>query len=1136
MDERILGLLKEARRQLELERQKRSEPIAIVGIGCRLPGDVSTPEEFWNLLQRGVDTTGGVPANRWDAEELYDADPDAPGKAYVKRGAFLDDIEGFDSEFFGISPREALGMDPQQRLLLECSWEALEDAGIPPESLRGSATGVWVGLCAEDYARRILHSDDRTAIDAYSTLGNTRSIAAGRISYVLDLRGPSVQLDTACSSSLVAIHQAVQSLRSGESNLALVGGVNVMSAPESTIALCKLRALAPDGRCKTFDASADGYGRGEGCGIVVLKRLDDARAAGDRIYAVVRGSAVNHDGRSNGLTAPNGLAQEAIVRAALASAALEPTDIDYVEAHGTGTPLGDPIEVIALSRVYGENRDPSKPLYLGAVKSNLGHLEGAAGIAGLIKVALCLSHAQIAPHLHFKEPNAKIPWHRLPVRVASEAVDWPRTARPRVAAVSSFGLSGTNAHTLLEEAPPAEEIGSTTTRAAELIVLSARTSEALAFAAQRLHDHIAQTPGQSLTALAHSLATTRSALEHRLGLAITSRDALLEALALAARGEGTGGARGVSRDQRGKLAWLFTGQGAQQVGMGRQLYDAWPVFRDALERAFRALDPHLERPLRSVMWADPGSSDATLLDQTGYTQPALFALEWALAELWSSWGVEAHVLAGHSVGEITAAAVAGVFSLEDAARLVCARGRFMQALPPGGAMVSIAAPEADVLLAIAAYEQTISIAALNAPTSTVIAGVEVDVLAVAERFAARGVQTKRLTVSHAFHSPLMDPMLEDFAHVARSINFAMPKLALVSNVSGALAGSEITTPEYWVRHVREAVRFSQGVVALHAAGARVFLELGPRATLIGLVPASLAGSEASLITSLRTGRSEPVAVLEGLAAWFSQGGSVDWAQVFPSGGGRVTLPHYPWQRQRYWTDGSVTRHLVGTATAHPLLGARIASAGADAVYESLLSIKDPRWLSDHRVGGHVVVPAAAFADLLLAAAEDQLEGSEAAVQGLLLQAPLIVPETGALRLQVLVSARGSKASVYSQPAQASPATPWTLHATAELSPSGSDDGHARVDLASLRERCTDSVDVSELYASFRTIGLDYGESFRSLRTLRRGKGEAVAELELDDAAKADGYALHPTLLDGALQAVAGLLDVSGSQPLLPFEL
>lgn len=928
-DDRIVALLQDARRQLELERGRRSEPIAVVGAGCRFPGGASNPVAFWRLLRDGIDASGETPLDRWDAESFYDADPDALGKAYTKRGSFLDRIDAFDPEFFGISPREAVGMDPQQRLLLEVAWEALEDARIPPERLRGSATGVWIGLCADDYARRSIQSGDATDIDAYNALGNAGSIAAGRISYILDLRGPTVQLDTACSSSLVAIHQACQSLRLGECDLALVGGVNLMSAPEMTIALCKLRALARDGRCKTFDASADGYGRGEGCGIVVLQRLRDARAAGKSIYACVRGSAVNHDGHSNGLTAPNGRAQEAVIRAALANATIGPAEVGYVEAHGTGTLLGDPIEVLALSRVYGESRKVDSPLYLGSVKTNFGHLEGAAGVAGLIKVALCLSHGELTPNLHFHNPNPKIPWSTLPVRVATQSMVWPRNARPRIAGVSSFGISGTNAHVVLEEAPLMELGASIPARAAELIVLSAKTAEALTASAARLREHLEARPELALGDVAYSLVTTRATMDHRLILSVTTRPALLEALAAVGRREKRSGhVREQAREQRPQLAWLFTGQGAQQPGMGGSLYAEWPAFREAFDEASGVLDGFLERPLREVIWAAPGGAEAALLDQTGYTQPALFAFEWALAQLWRSWGIEPNTLLGHSIGELTAACVAGVFSLSDGARLVGARARLMQSLPSGGAMVSIAAPESEVAAQVAAHARTVSIAAVNGPSSTVIAGVERDVVEIAERFRASGIWTKRLSVSHAFHSPLMDPMLEDFRKVAESIEYQLPRFRLVSNVSGELASDEIATPDYWVRHVRNPVRFFDGLRALQASGANTFIEVGPKPILLSLASMALPGDEKVFLPSLRPGHGEPQAVLEALGGWLARGGSVEWRGVFPSGGRQIQLPGYPWQRERYWIERRNVAHQAPPAESSAVANARPADTGS----------------------------------------------------------------------------------------------------------------------------------------------------------------------------------------------------------------
>jgi epothilone polyketide synthase D len=908
-----------------------------VGVGCRFPGGVDGPQSFWQLLEDGIDATRDVPLERWDAEALYDPDPDAPGKSYVKRGGFLDHIDGFDAEFFGISPREASGLDPQQRLLLEVTWEALEDAGIVADSLRGSATGVWVGFSLDDYARRNLSSGDYSRIDAYTALGNARSVAAGRISYVLGLHGPTLQLDTSCSSSLVTVHLAVQSLRSGESDLALVGGVNLMTAPEPTIALCKLRALSTDGRCKTFDVSADGYARGEGCGMVVLKRLSDALSSNDRIVALIRGSAVNHDGRSNGLTAPNGAAQDAVIRAALQAAGLDAGAIDYVEAHGTGTPLGDPIEVLSLNRVYCGQRSPDAPLYLGSVKTNIGHLEGAAGVAGLIKTALCLSHGRMVQHLHFKEPNPSVPWERLPIRVVGQARDWTDRDGSRRAGLSSFGISGTNAHIILERAPSTPPVAPAPQRAAELVVLSARSREALDAVMTRLGDHVERYPELRIGDIAHDLLARRALLPHRRALAVTSRAELRAKLADPAMR--SIGAAPVGAPPR--AAWLFTGQGAQRLGMGRGLHEEWPAFRAAFDEACQEFDALLGRSLRDVIWAAPDSQDAGLLDKTAYTQPALFAFEWALAALWSSWGVKPEWVAGHSIGEVVAACFAGLFSLPDACRLVAARGGLMQALPSGGAMCSIAATAERVGRAVAPHEGSVSIAAINAPTSVVVSGEREPIEVIVEQLEREGIHCQALNVSHAFHSPLMEPMLEKFRAVASSIQYRRPSIPLISNSSGALAGTEVETADYWVRHVRDAVRFADGVRALRQAGADAFLEVGPRGTLLGLVGEVLAGESFLSVPPLRSSLPEPVAALSSLGAWIEGGGGTSVAGLFPSGGRRCGLPTYAWHRKRYWIENSPEQTPAALEAAlQELPRDRLSSAARAALPEILALLRE----------------------------------------------------------------------------------------------------------------------------------------------------------------------------------------------------
>ncbi|WP_437692902.1 SDR family NAD(P)-dependent oxidoreductase [Sorangium sp. So ce176] len=881
-----------------------NEPIAIVGIGCRYPGGVVDPEGLWRVLEEGLDVIAEMPLDRWDVDALYDPDLDAPGKMATRRGGFLTDIDQFDPAFFGISPREAARMDPQQRLLLETSWEALERAGISAERLMGSDTGVFVGLIYQEYASL---GGGVEALDGYVGTGSWASVASGRISYALGLKGPSMTVDTACSSSLVTIHLACQALRQGECSLALAGGVTLMLTPSTFVEFSRLRGLSPDGRSKSFSASADGVGWSEGCGVLVLKRLSDAQRDGDPILALIRGSAVNQDGRSNGLTAPNGPSQQAVIRQALQQAGIAPPDVSYVECHGTGTSLGDPIEVQALGAALGAGRAPGRPVVIGSIKSNIGHTQAAAGAAGVIKVALAMQHGRIPRNLHFEAPSPHIPWEALPVKVAAEPVAWPRNGAPRRAGVSSFGISGTNAHVVLEEAPAAEPWSAAPPLPAIPVVLSARSEAALRAQAERLWSHVESHPEQGLGDVAYSLATTRSAMEHRMAVAASSREGLRSALeAVAQGGTPAGAVVGVVPSSRGKLAFLFTGQGSQAPGMGRGLYRAWPVFREAMDRCAALFDRELARPLLEVMWSEPASAEAGLLEQTGFTQPALFSLEYALVALWRSWGVEAELVAGHSIGELVAACVAGVFSLEDGARLVAARGRLMQALPAGGAMVAIEAEEGEVARAVAPHGARVSIAAVNGPQQVVISGAEEPVRELAAWFAGRGVRTTALRVSHAFHSPQMGPMLEEFRRVAESVSYRAPLLLpVVSNVSGAVSGAELATAGYWVEHARRAVRFADGVRALYAAGASTFVEVGPRATLLGLVPSCLpAEAEPRMVASLRAEQEEDRSLAEALGAVWTAGHAVDWAGVFPAGSRRVLLPTYSWQRQRHWVDAA----------------------------------------------------------------------------------------------------------------------------------------------------------------------------------------------------------------------------------------
>ncbi|HEX6270322.1 MAG TPA: amino acid adenylation domain-containing protein [Anaerolineales bacterium] len=923
-----------------------NEPIAIIGLSCRFPG-AENPEAFWQLLRNGVDAISEIPPDRWDVDSFYAPDPGTPGKLASRWGGFIHGTDLFDPQFFGISPREASRMDPQQRILLEVAWEALENAYIPPHSLAGSRTGVFVGISSYDYSR--LQFGDLEGIDTYAGTGNAHSIAANRLSYLFDLRGPSMAVDTACSSSLVAAHLACQSLRNGESDLTLAGGVNLILTPELTITFSQARMLSPDGRCKTFDAHADGYVRGEGCGVVVLKRLSDALRDGDNILALIRGSAVNQDGRSNGLTAPNSLAQQDVIRQALAIAQVSPHQISYVEAHGTGTPLGDPIEVASLRAVLDGNRLADK-LLVGSVKTNIGHLEAAAGIAGLIKTVLALQHEAIPPHLHLKEINPYLSLEDSRLEIGTYLRPWKRRERPRFAGISSFGFGGTNAHLIVSEAPPVRSSAPTLDgleRPRHIIALSAKTKSALRELARRISIPL-ESVSEPLADIGFTTNTGRSHFEHRLAIqAGSTRELKAELDAFISNSESPNTSIGqVGPGRKPKIAFLFTGQGSQYLGMGLQLYETQPVFRTALDRCAEILKPILGRSLLEIIYPSDGSTE---LDQTTYTQPALFALECALAEMWRSWGIEPQAVLGHSVGEYVAAYVAGVFSLEDGLRLIAERARLMGALPRNGGMAAVFADATWVSEVLKAYQDQVSIAATNGPQNTVISGESVAVQAIMAYLAELGIASKPLAVSHAFHSPLVDPILDDFDSAARQMQFDTPRLALISNRTGdILEPDQVPDAAYWRDHIRAEVKFYKGMQSLASLGIDAFIEIGPNPVLLGMGQRCLPETQATWLPSLRQGQDNWQVILNSLGKLYIQGAEVDWLG-FDQGYTRhkVSLPNYPFERQRYWFQPPSTSHqpiqdrqsVALTAAhydnaSHPLLGHRLRSASP--IYETRL--------------------------------------------------------------------------------------------------------------------------------------------------------------------------------------------------------
>ena len=1138
------ALLKEAvdaieqmQRKLDDAERRRSEPIAIIGIGCRVPGGASTPEEFWALMRDGVDAVRPAPADRWGSSGYAGLGQPSAASEPSYSGGFLDQIDRFDARFFGVSPREATALDPQHRLLLEVCWEALEHAGQAPDRLAESPTGVYIGISSWEYCEVVAGSKQR--FDFHASTGVVHNTAAGRVSYVLGLRGPCLAVDTACSSSLVAVHLACESLRRGESRLALAGGVNVLVRPDGFAILINAGALAPDWRCKTFDEAADGFVRAEGSGIVVLKRLSDALADRDNVLAVIRGSAINHDGASSGLTVPNGVAQQQVLRQALAAARVAPADVSYVEAHGTGTSLGDPIELEALATVLGEGRRAEQPLMVGSVKTNIGHLEAAAGVVGLIKVVLSLQHGEIPAHLHFKTLTSRASLGGVPVTVPTERTPWRAASEPRIAGISAFGFSGTNAHVIVAEPPATVQTSGDLERPAHLLVLSAKSEAALTELAGRYQRYLAEDRVE-LGDVCFTAATGRAQLAHRLAIPLRSREDAQEALARVAAGQSSPRAhRARIRSSKPRVAFLFTGQGAQYAGMGRELYRSNETFRRALDRCDAALRSSLPLPLLSVIYPEPGQSSP--LDETQYTQPALFALEYALTETWREWGILPSVVLGHSVGEYVAACVAGLLDLEDALALIATRGRLMQALPPGGAMAAVFASEAEVAEALRGFGDRLAIAAVNAPDNVVVSGAADALGTVVDALGRRGVRTQTLTVSHAFHSPLMDPMLDEFAAATRRVRFGNLRVGLVSNLTGRLAtAEEMSNPDYWRRHVRWPVRFATGMATLREQGIELFIEMGPAPTLLGLGRRNL-GEEGSVwLPSLRKGRDDWDQMLDSLGRLHVEGVEVDWTGFDRSHiRRRVALPAYPFQRERYWAEAAPQAAPASEATdGHPLVGRRVTSPRLrETTFQYTARAEHPAFLEDHKIHGTVVFPGTAYLETMLAAAGTALGESSVELESVAIQAPMLIDAEVGRVVQVIVGPRADGSApveVWSRPLNDERSEAWQCHATARAVRQGATRcAHPGDPGTDGRSRCTEPVSASGFYERLAGMGLDYGATFRGVRELWRGADEGLGLVEVDAERLADlgMYRVHPAILDACLHvfAAAGERDDSAQE-------
>jgi acyl transferase domain-containing protein/thioesterase domain-containing protein/nucleoside-diphosphate-sugar epimerase len=1187
--QRLAGL-SPAQRQLLEQRLAKSrlpapESIAIVGMACRFPGAPNL-RAFWRLIHEGNSAVVEVPSDRWNIDDFYDPTGETPGTMSVRWAALIEGADQFDPQFFGITPREASRMDPQQRLLLEVAWEAMENAGQPPDQLAGSRTGVFIGIGGTDYSKVVVPYDDYYQhIDAHMGTGNALSIAANRLSYIFDFHGPSAAVDTACSSSSLAIHMAVESLRRGESDAALAGGVNMILTPETTIAFSKARMLSPDGFCRPFDSRANGYVRGEGCGLVLLKRLADAERDGDRLLAVLRATSVNQDGRTSGISAPNGQSQMACIRAALKQAGLEPNDIDYIEAHGTGTPLGDPIEMQALGEIFRTDESSSvkspgnenvsktarkaQPCYIASVKANVGHMETVSGVAGLIKVVLMMQHGEIARQTQFETLNPHMDLSGTRLAIPTQHVDWPPGDRPRRAGVSSFGFGGTNTH-LIVEAPAGVTAAAgpeSLERPVHLVKLSAKTDAALKAQAEQLADYLGYEPGAALADVCWSANTGRADFNHRAVIAATDVENLRQRLIAFGASDApptAGIKRAVVRTLgRPKVAFLFTGQGSQYVGMGSGLYETQPAFRRALEEC----DSVLRRiwggdSLLDVLYppAEGASSvgNEALLHQTRYTQPALFALEYALAQLWAVWGVKPDIVLGHSVGEYAAACIAGVVSLEDGLALIAERARLMQGVKRQGKMAVVFAPAERVARRIAEAGGDVVVAVFNGPENTVISGEAAAVDDVSAKLAADGLQVTPLNVSHAFHSPLMDEMLDAFEQFASSIEYHAPRIPLAANLTGKLM-TEAPSARYWRNHLRNSVQFAEGMARLAEAAPEMIIEIGPTASLLGMGKRCLPKSQTAWLPSLREGQDDWQVIAASVSEFYVRGGQIDW-RGWDSFWQRqkLLLPTYPFQRSRHWFQLEPSRRrsfavngeaavavgkAPGAGSVHPLLGAALSTVWSNRLYETQLSSVSPAYLNDHQVQGSPVVPAAAYVEQALAAAVQIFGPGQHAVTNLVIQQAMFLPKGARRRVQVSIAPEsGGEAAweIYSRPADDDQTTgAWTMHASGSLvheSRSGAVESLSHIDLQVVRGREMRVTPRDEFYGLMNERGLSYGPAFQSLAQLNRGTQDAVANVEVPEPVQRElkNYHLHPVLGDALLQLTAGIVPFEEDGSYSPF--
>jgi len=1145
---KALLALQEMKEKLRILQYDKTEPIAIIGIGCHFPGEASSPDYYWQLLKEGKDTSIEIPSNRFDIDKYYDFDPDVPGKMYNRFACFLSEpIDEFDPQFFGISPREANCIDPQHRILLETTWNALENANIVPESLFNSLTGVFVGIASFEHAISMFSPSNITNIDGYYGTGTSLGAAAGRISYLFGLTGPSLIIDTACSSSLVTTHLACQSLRLKECNLAIAGGVNLLTNPEVFINFAKARMLSPDGKSKAFDKNADGYGRGEGCGVIILKRLSDAIKDGDKILAQIQGSAVNQDGLSGGLTVPNGPSQEKVMRKALENSGLKPDQITYIEAHGTGTSLGDPIEMGAIGNVYGKNRSWDNLLYVGSVKSNIGHLESAASIASIIKVVLSLKNKQIPPHLHFKTPNPLIDWNSFPVKIPTSLTLWNVNDR-RIAGVSSFSFSGTNAHILIEEAPDikieSEQYSIQTKRNFHLLTLSAKSFESLKELAVRYEKYLSINTNLDLADICFTSNTRRTHFNYRFSVTGNSAFQIADKLKyfytenntdLSSYGK-------IIKGKTPKIAFLFTGQGSQYINMGKELFETNSVFRNTLQKCSDILNDYLEVPLLKVIY--PDTNQSSLIDNTAYTQPALFAFEYSIAKVWESWGIKPDIVMGHSVGEYVAACIAGVFSLNDGLKLISERGRLMQNLCETGDMIVVLSNFAAVEKIIKPYKDSISIAAINGNENIVISGQPESINEIKPVFEKNNIEIRKLNVSHAFHSSMMKPMISPFEKFAQTLNYYSPKITIYSNLTGDKVTNEIADHQYWCKHILNPVQFYSCIKKLSEDNVKVFLEIGPKPTLLGMAQLFVPEDKGLWLPSLRYGHDEYERMFLSLSELYKQGANIDWHNIDKDYKRKtVQLPNYPFQKQRCWRPENLSSNFLYKQNyIHPLLGEKKSTPlckNNEIIYETILNPNKTDFLDHHSVFDMIVFPAAGHVEMILAAGFETFKTKDLVISDFFIQNALILPHDEPKTVQIILTPKDNLQYFFQifSLENDTQNDEWIFHTSGFISKIYNDVPKTKK-IEEIISQCENEISIDYYYEEVKNAGIEHGEKFQSLKKIMysQDKNQIIGKIQLplNLTNNLSNFYLHPVLLDGCFQmSGVPLLEKNNNETWLP---